>query len=164
MNNAATQTSLFTLYRQQRGGRNIQALATGTEQDMLNRHEQTPIGDGWFHSVRPIDHETAQQALAATDLDRLIRDKTIDGYRTADGYTIRRMYAGKPYKVNGTWSNDVYPAGHPRAGRTVDAFRVIAPTGETISEYNGLDRDAIRTAINRHRDEGWTYLGAKAQS
>jgi hypothetical protein len=74
------------------------------------------------------------------------------------------MYAGKPYKVNGTWSNDVYPAGHPRAGRTVDAFRVIAPTGETISEYNGLDRDAIRTAINRHRDEGWTYLGAKAQS
>jgi hypothetical protein len=154
MNNAATQTSLFTLYRHQTGGAKIQALATGTEQDMLNRHEQTPIGDGWFYSVRPIEHETAQQALAATDRDRLIRDKAVDGYRTADGYTIRRMYAAKPYLINGTWIDGVFPAGHPRAGRTVYAFHVFSPTGEKVCGFGGLYRDAIHTAINRHRVEG----------
>jgi len=162
MNTAATHTQSFVLYRQQRAGRNIQALATGTEQDMLNRHEQTPIGDGWFYSVRPVDHDEAQRALANSDLDKLIRDQAIDGYRTVDGYTIRRMYAGKPYKVNGTWSNGTYPAGHPRAGRTVYAFDVFAPTGEKVTGFARMARTAIREAISRNRATGWTYLNRNA--
>jgi hypothetical protein len=152
MNNAATQIKPFVLYRQQRAGRNIQALATGSEQDMLNRHTETPIGDGWFYSVRPLDHDEAQRALAASDLDKLIRDQSVDGYRTVDGYIARRMYLGKPHKINGRWHTGTFPRGDYRAGSTVNGCDVIAPTGEIVTMLSRVNRDDIRTMINRHRN------------
>lgn len=43
-------------------GKNMRIVAIGSESDMLDKHDATPIGGGVFHSVRPVDHEMTLRA------------------------------------------------------------------------------------------------------
>jgi hypothetical protein len=56
---------LHALISHEQYGRNMRLVSVGSEASMLALHAETPVGNGTFYSVRPVDHELSIQAVQA---------------------------------------------------------------------------------------------------
>ena len=73
--------------------------------------------------------------------DKLKTDKTIDGYRTHDGFELRRQYApavGRAGQLG-------------KSGSTVYSYSIIAPTGEHLTSTTKLRSGTTQSVIDRWR-------------
>jgi hypothetical protein len=72
----------FALIKFQTFGKNASVVKTGSEGAILALHEATAeYGTGWFYSVRPVDHELAQLALAQQAARKRTATRIVDGIR-----------------------------------------------------------------------------------
>lgn len=75
-------TTEFALIKFQTFGKNASVVKTGSENAIQALHAATAeYGTGWFYSVRPVDHELTQMALAQKTARKRTATRIVDGIR-----------------------------------------------------------------------------------
>jgi hypothetical protein len=141
-------------------------IATGSESAMIAAHAKTPVGDGFFYSVRPADHE---MTVAAAEMAAAKLTKRQAGILKALALAAPAGRSIKPgnRKLNSTdgerwgWAAQMVGIGHIYTGDIPAAVKPLgargyvtvsgldyAPKSYSVTPIGRIVADALNVQIN----------------